>query len=64
MADAADIANDRAEVDTGRAIAASARPRGPASTGYCLNCGPDVPLPDGLRWCDADCRDDWQRAQR
>lgn len=25
--------------------------------GYCLNCG--EPLDDGVRWCDADCRDDF-----
>lgn len=34
-----------------------------AATGYCLWCGPEVPLPDGKRWCDGDCRDDWQRDQ-
>lgn len=36
------------------------RNRGPqaAATGRCLNCGEQVPEP--RRWCDADCRDDWQ----
>lgn len=29
------------------------------ATGNCLNC--DEPLDDNRRWCDADCRDDWQR---
>lgn len=29
------------------------------STGYCLFCG--EPLEAGRRWCDADCRDDWQK---
>lgn len=25
--------------------------------GHCLNC--EEPLADGMRWCDADCRDDF-----
>lgn len=29
------------------------------ATGRCLYC--DEPLPDGHRWCNAECRDDWQR---
>jgi hypothetical protein len=33
-------------------------PAAPAATGHCLNCG--EPLPAGRRWCDTDCRDDWQ----
>lgn len=33
------------------------KPEGPAATGFCLNC--DHPLPEGLRWCDGLCRDDW-----
>lgn len=32
---------------------------GPAPTGNCLWCG--EPLRAPLRWCDADCRDDWCR---
>lgn len=38
-----------------RAAAASL----PEPTGVCLNCCDAVP--DGHRWCDADCRDDWER---
>lgn len=30
-----------------------------ASKGVCLYCG--EPLSDGKRWCDALCRDEWQR---
>jgi hypothetical protein len=37
--------------DTGGAIA----------TGECLFC--EAPLPPGLRWCGAECRDDWQKLQ-
>jgi hypothetical protein len=29
------------------------------ATGECLNC--ERPLKAGLRWCNAACRDDWQR---
>lgn len=28
-------------------------------TGYCLFC--EEPVPEKYRWCNADCRDDWQR---
>ena len=27
-------------------------------SGACLHCA--APLPPPQRWCDADCRDDWQ----
>ena len=30
-------------------------------TGYCLWCGEE--MEEGRRWCDADCRNRWQRAQ-
>ncbi len=29
------------------------------ATGYCLNC--DTALPDGRRWCDAECRNDFEK---
>ncbi len=61
MADFADLGADREERD--RALALKVRaPEGPAATGACLSCG--EPLPDGLRWCDAECRDAWQSEQR
>lgn len=46
-----------------RNLALQHRRQGPAiaETGFCLNC--EAPVPAGHRWCDADCRDDWQRAQ-
>ena len=31
-------------------------------TGYCLFCG--EPLPKGRRWCNADCRDSWEKENR
>lgn len=62
MADIADTAHAIEEMH--RSLALRNRDRGPAiaETGACLNC--DAPVPAGRRWCDAGCRDDWQRAQR
>lgn len=34
------------------------KPEGPVATGQCLNC--EKPLADGARWCDSECRDEWQ----
>lgn len=30
-------------------------------TGFCLYCG--EPLKEGMRWCDAECRNAWQKEQ-
>lgn len=30
------------------------------ATGYCLLCEEETLAP-GQRWCDASCRDDWER---
>ncbi|MCP1674286.1 hypothetical protein J2T57_001388 [Natronocella acetinitrilica] len=35
-------------------------PEGPAATGLCLYCEDD--LEEGRRWCDAICRDRWERS--
>lgn len=40
------------------------RPTGPAYAGWCLNCGPDVTLPTPMRWCDEECREDWEYRNR
>lgn len=60
--DIIDHATDIAEAERQRAI--SQRPRAPviAATGSCLCC--DHPLPPERRWCDADCRDEWQKRTR
>lgn len=34
-------------------------PNGPPATGACLFC--ESPLEPPMRWCDAACRDDWER---
>lgn len=31
------------------------------AVGHCLNC--EEPLADGMRWCDADCRDDFLKRE-
>lgn len=38
------------------------REEGPQATGLCLNC--DESLPEGHRWCDADCHRDWKLRTR
>lgn len=38
------------------------KPAGPAPTGLCLYC--EAELPAEHRWCDAACREDWERLQR
>lgn len=62
MSDIIDQANDRAQLDLERAIRAarSASPL-PAPCGHCLNCGESTG--PAQRWCDDDCRDDWQARQ-
>jgi hypothetical protein len=64
MADLADIANDKAEAGLGAAIAHARHMVAtdmPQPSDVCLNCGAATTA--GARWCDADCRDDWQRAR-
>jgi len=64
MADIIDMANDRAEMDLQRAVAAARNSNGleAAATGQCLHCGAHVR--GDRRWCDTDCRDDWDRNNR
>jgi len=60
MSDNLDIASEREELD--RSIAqALRRPAGPLATGRCLFCEEASP---GRRWCDAECRDQWELAMR
>ncbi len=38
------------------------KPAAAEATGFCLECDElIVPTVVGQRWCDKDCRDDWQR---
>lgn len=59
-----DIA-DIADKDVERALQDALnnkRPSGPEYTGKCLFCDEQVEAPK--RWCDAECRDQWERRQR
>lgn len=59
--DIADKAQQHIEREHALALAAArSRKTGPEATGECLWCG--EPLDDDRRWCDAGCRDDWERA--
>lgn len=62
----ADLKEQVRELPTNvRAISAARRTNGLhyEAIGHCLNCGPEVPLPPGKRWCDPDCRDDFLRRE-
>lgn len=63
MADIVDIGNDRAQEILDDAIAAARRAASAPSegTGECMFCS--EALSDKRRWCDADCRDMWERLQ-
>lgn len=56
-------AQEREQADRAAAIAA-ALARAPAlpACGECYNCQSAVP--PGLRFCDADCRSDWDERKR
>jgi len=60
--DDADISADRAEKEAPYLLAASKRPEGPAPTGLCLWC--DEVVGDDQRWCDGECRDQYERDRR
>lgn len=62
MADDADIAAVQIERETARQIAATRRLTVNLEyTGHCRWCGDTTG--GGRRFCDADCRDDWQRSR-
>lgn len=60
MADFADKGSASEELARSMALLVRA-PDGPAAWGKCLYC--DEPLMVGKRWCNAECRDDWQAEQ-
>jgi hypothetical protein len=61
MADDADISAANIQRETERLIAAARRPAAHLPyTGLCHWCG--AITGGGRRFCDADCRDDWQRS--
>ena len=58
MADEADRGNETAELFHKLALAAMPKPVAIHGIGMCLNCGDE--LEGEARWCDAECRDDWE----
>jgi hypothetical protein len=61
MGDIADQANDTADLFLQEALTHK-KEVAPDYTGYCHYC--HDPVPGNLRWCDMDCRDDWEKHQR
>ncbi|MDD3938037.1 hypothetical protein [Rhodoferax sp.] len=55
--DVSDTATLREEQERERALHRT-RAEGPRPTGLCLFCG--LVVTHGRRWCDAECRDEWQ----
>lgn len=64
MADQFDRASDLEELERLSLLALHEKRRAasPESTGSCLYCG--EPLEGDLRWCDSECRDDWERLNK
>ena len=62
MADDADTTQERAEREGPALIAASKKPEAPKANGFCLSCA--APVADNVRFCDADCRDDYEIQER
>ena len=61
MADIADITTARQELEEEILRQYKRVEGGPAPIGRCHNC--DEPLEGDDRFCDADCRGDWQARQ-
>ena len=40
-----------------KAALTNRKPDGPAATGHCLYCNAELPF--GHRWCNSDCREDY-----
>ena len=58
MADDIDRAQEREQIDRDAAINAAAHTEPVLlACGQCYNCQSSVP--EGVRFCDADCRTDW-----
>lgn len=61
MATVDDQATEREELDRELALR-NRRDEGPRPCGHCHYCSETVAA--GLRWCDAECRDDWEAEKR
>ena len=61
MADIIDQANEVAEIHL-KAALSQRMLEGPRAKGQCHNCG--YPLLEPYRWCNDDCKEDWEKRQR
>lgn len=61
MADEVDRALERDEVLGPYMLRNARKPEAPPFSGLCLNC--DEPTEFPHRWCDIDCRADWEQRQ-
>lgn len=62
MSDIFDQASDREQLERDLAIASARKHFASAHvTGHCLWCNAE--LEQGKRWCDAECREDWELDQ-
>lgn len=59
--DISDTATAREEQERARALL-QRKPTGPEPCGQCHNCGET--LSGALRFCDPECRDDWEARNR
>ncbi len=62
MADAADRASEVEQLLIDAALSTRPSPKLVLGCGRCLHC--DEPIDPPRRWCDAGCRDDYEKAQR
>jgi hypothetical protein len=63
VSDDVDVSNDRWEWFVSMKIREKNAAKPEAEyTGECLYC--DTPVPEGHRWCDAECRDTWQKLNK
>lgn len=62
MADVADVADEFQEafLESSLALHRAQVSSAPVATGKCLYCEASL-AKAGHRWCDRDCRDDWQK---
>jgi hypothetical protein len=58
MDDADRVNNNQSLIDKANAYKSKRITTLSVATGFCLFC--DDPVDPGRRWCDAQCRDDWQ----
>ncbi len=61
VADIVDTANDHAELLLRMSVAQQQRRARLLPRGTCLCC--DAPVLPAVMFCDADCREDWEREQ-